>query len=195
MEEVRRYTMRQRATAHAATRTAILNAVLELAGEMLTMEITLEDVAARAGVSTRTVLRHFRSRDGLFDALEVFARDALFEERPAPVGDVAAAVRVLVAHYEVRGDMTVLVIGQESTDARSRHWLDFGRRVHREWVQRVFEPELASRTKPEPIVQLLIVATDVLVWKLLRRDAGLGQDTTQARMLQLVQAVLAEPEV
>ncbi len=60
--------MTARAQAVEATRTSILDALVELAMTRLFTEIGLDDVAARAGVSVQTVLRHFGTRDGLFDA-------------------------------------------------------------------------------------------------------------------------------
>ena len=64
----RAYRQSARATATAATRHRIVDGMVALAHERLTIEITLDDVARRAGVSVATVLRHFGSRDGLFDA-------------------------------------------------------------------------------------------------------------------------------
>ena len=62
--------MTNRAEAAAATRQRILQAGLDLLWEQLTIETTLDDVAGRAGVSVKTVLRHFGSRDGFDAALE-----------------------------------------------------------------------------------------------------------------------------
>jgi hypothetical protein len=43
------------------------------------------------------------------------------------------------------------------------------------------------------IVDLLVVATDVYAWKLLRRDAGHSRDKTEHSMRHLVDAILASP--
>lgn len=59
----------------------------------------------------------------------------------------------------------------------------------------VFAPQLAGREDGAALTDLLVVATDVYPWKLLRRDAGLDRTTTQERLLRLVRALLpAEPE-
>ena|SRR6516165_6307205 len=68
-----------------------------------------------------------------------------------------------------------------------------GRRVHREWVEEVFAPQLASRCDREELVDLLVVATDLLTWKILRRDGGMDRSTTCERTLRLVQAILPAP--
>src|SRR5690242_9503893 len=97
--EQRTYRMGARAEAMAHTRERILEAGFELFQERLTLSIGLADVADQAGVTVRTVLRHFGSREGFFDALSQFARQRVSDERRAPVGDVDAAVRVIVDHY------------------------------------------------------------------------------------------------
>jgi AcrR family transcriptional regulator len=53
--------MTARADAAEHTRDRILSAAVELASERFLDEISLEDVAARAGVAVRTVIRRFRA--------------------------------------------------------------------------------------------------------------------------------------
>ena len=69
----RSYDNSRRAEAAAATRRRILQAGLDLAWEQIAIETTLEDVATKPGVSVKTVLRHFGSRDEFDAALEHFA--------------------------------------------------------------------------------------------------------------------------
>ena len=57
----------------------------------------------RPSVSVQTVLRHFGSRAGLFEAARTHAETKVVEERQGPVGDVAAAIRVILDHYEEHG--------------------------------------------------------------------------------------------
>ena len=113
MNARRGYTMTARAQAVEATRTSILDAVIELARERLLPDIALDDVAARAGVSVQTVLRHFGSRDALFDAAIAHGQLAAAEERRAPRGDVEQALRVLMDHYEKQGRGVLLLLAQE----------------------------------------------------------------------------------
>ena len=188
----RSYDNTKRAEAAAATRQRILQAGLDLAWEQIAIETTLEDVATRAGVSVKTVLRHFGSRDGLDAALEQFALEEIGEERAAPVGDVAAAVHAISNHYERRGDGVLKMLGQELFDDTFREGMDTGRRMHRQQITKVFAPQLAARptTEHEALIDLLVVATDVYTWKLLRRDRGLDQPTTEARVRQLIAGIL-----
>jgi hypothetical protein len=63
--------------------------------------------------------------------------------------------------------------------------------MHRAWVEEVFAPFLDGTHDADALVDLLVVATDVYAWKLLRRDRGLSRSSTEARLKQLVGAVLA----
>jgi len=194
MDTSRTYTMRARADAKAATRQRILRAALELGEEKMTIEITLDEVASRAGTSVQTVLRHFGSRDGMLDEAIKLSSAEVAEERRAPVGDVDAAMDAIVAHYERRGDFVLHLLGQEH-DARIGAVVGPGKALHRAWVEEVFAPQLDARPAAgrDALVDLLVVATDVYAWKLLRRDRGLDAATTRHRMLTLVAAILARP--
>jgi AcrR family transcriptional regulator len=192
MNTRRGYTMTARAQAVEATRTSILDALVQLSMEHLLPDIALDDVASRAGVSVQTVLRHFGSRDGLFDAAMTHGQLAAAEERRAPVGDVEEAVRILMDHYEQRGRGVLLLLAQEQVDARVAQITRDGRLLHRRWVEEVFGPLLpAGAAWRDEAVDLLVVATDVYAWKLLRLDRELSRAATQRRMHHLVGMVLA----
>ncbi len=187
---VRPYTMRARADAVAGTRARIVAAALALGEDTRSVDLTLDAVAARAEVGVRTVLRHFGSRDGLLDAVFAAGRAEVEAERLAPEGDVDAALTTLVAHYERRGDFVMHLLAQEGTEPRIDALLAGGRALHRRWVTGVFGPWLLD-PGAESLVDLLVVATDVYAWKLLRRDRGLSAADTTTRLRRLVDAVLA----
>jgi AcrR family transcriptional regulator len=192
MKTQRPYLQRARAEASEATHRRIMDALAELVGERSTMTIQLADVAERAGVSVQTILRRFGSRDGLFDQTLASQRTAVESEREAPAGEPRQALRILMDHYEQRGDGVVALLAQESTDERVRHIVTVGRGVHRRWVESVFAPWLhgAAEAERNERVRLLIVATDVYVWKLLRRDLTLPRPEAEAHMLRLVHGLL-----
>lgn len=191
MNTTRAYTMTARARSVEETRTRILDATVALHSERLAADIALDDVAGRAGVSVQTVLRHFGSRAGLVDAAFEHGSRQVQEERRAPVGDVGGAVRVLVDHYEARGDGVLVLLGQEQHAEQVRRITDHGRQAHRTWVEEVFAPYLAERPDSDELTDLLVVATDVYTWKLLRRDRGLSRDHTESRMRRLVGVLLS----
>jgi len=192
MKTTRPYTMGARADRVEQTRRRILVAALALSEKKMTIEITLEDMAAAAGVSVQTVLRHFGTRDGVIEAAAQAARADVVEERLSPPGDVAAAVRTVIAHYERRGDFVLRMLGQAFADERIRAVVEPGKELHRGWVQEVFAPQLAARraNEREALTDLLVVATDLYTWQLLRRDRGLTVKQVESRMRRLVDAVL-----
>jgi AcrR family transcriptional regulator len=186
MKTTRKYTMSARSEAVEQTRRRIIHALVDLVGERPFAEITLDAVAEHSSVSVKTVLRQFGSRDGLFaEAVEV-AMSEVEDERRTPRGDVPAAVRVVVEHYELRGRTPLMMLAQEDYDAVARKATDRGRAMHRTWVRDVFAPV----TDDEAMLDLLVVATDVYTWKLLRLDRGHSRAVTEHRMLELVHAIL-----
>jgi AcrR family transcriptional regulator len=193
MKTTRPYSMTTRARAVEATRDRIVDACVTLHGERPVTEIGLDDIAARAEVSVQTVLRHFGSRAGLEEASLARAQQDVTDERRTPVGDVPAAIRVIVDHYERRGDEALLMLAQESHQPLMRRITDTGKALHRAWVEEVFAPYLAEADDAEALTDLLVVATDVYTWKLLRRDRRLGRQRTERRMCHLVEALLAPP--
>ena len=188
MNTKRSYTMGARAQAVEETRSRIILALFELSGVRMFPDISLEDVAVTAGVSVQTVLRHFGSRDALIDATMDYSINRVTQERAAPVGDVDAAMRVLLDHYELRGNTALLMLAQETADPQIAAITQRGRLMHRTWVEDVFAPYAAEA---DGLVDLLVVATDVYAWKLLRHDRGHSRSQTEQLMKKLVQAVLA----
>ncbi len=189
----RPYRMTARAEAVAETRQRIVAAAVALHFERLASDISLVDVAAAAGVSVQTVLRHFGSRDGLFAAAEEWATREIERERRSEPGDVPGAIRAIVEHYELRGDGVLLLLAQEAFQPFAARLTAQGRAMHRRWAEEVFGPLLPAGPDAEARLDLLVVATDVYTWKLLRRDRGLSVRTTGERMEMLVRAVLAQP--
>ncbi|GAA1578794.1 hypothetical protein GCM10009789_35530 [Kribbella sancticallisti] len=190
MKSTRTYTMRARAESTEATRRRIMESVVALSEERLRLEIVLADVADRAGVSVQTALRHFGSKENLFAATLEYRRAQVREEWVTPAGDVAAAVRTITDFCERTGDWMLAIMSREHVDDASAKVVAGGRKLHREWVTETFAAELAGCADPDALVDLLVVATDLYTWKLLRRDAGRDQATTAERMLHLVRAVL-----
>lgn len=188
MKTTRTYTMGARAEAVAETRQRIMAALFDLGRERMLPDISLDDVADAAGVSVQTILRHFKSRAGLNEATMDHAIATVTEERHAPVGDVDAAIGVIVDHYEDRGTTALLMLAQESTDPQVAELTRRGRTMHRTWVQDVFAPFVGPR---DPLIDLLVVSTDVYTWKLLRLDRRYSRARTQQLMHRMATSLLA----
>lgn len=191
MNKGRPYQMAARANAVQRTRASILQAAYECWSEQDYDEVSLEQIAARAGVTKQTVLRVFGSKDQLAYATVDWHRPLEESQRLVEPGDVAAAVEVLVTSYERMGDANVRVLALEKRVPAIGYLLEQARKSHRGWVERVFEPFLPKRKGAtyERRVMAFYAATDVTGWKLLRRDFGLNRQETAAVMLTLVSSL------
>jgi AcrR family transcriptional regulator len=179
--------MGARARSVEETRNRVLEAFFELASVRMFPEISLDDVASEAGVSVQTVLRHFGNRDSLIDQTMAYGAERVGAEMEAPVGDVAAAARAIVDHHERRGRTALLMLAQETSHPQIAKITGLGRDLHRRWVQRVFEPFIGN---DEDLANLLVVATDVYTWKLLRLDMKLTRGRAERHLARLLQSIL-----
>jgi len=192
----RPYDMRARGQAKAATREAVISAAIDTFTAERSLSITLGPVAERAGVTVKTILRHFGSREALIDAASSRAYRDSVAERSALPDDREAALRVLIAHYERRGHMILGVLADEDKDPRAQRICDAGRVAHRAWVDELFGTSLpAQRGTRTSLIDALVVATDVYAWKLLRLDRGLSADEVHDRMRLITEAILAAASV
>ena len=68
-----------------------------------------------------------------------------------------------------------------------------GKLLHRDWAARTFARTLdaLSDSRRVETLDLLVVATDVYAWKLLRRDRALTRGDTASRMRMLVAAIIS----
>jgi AcrR family transcriptional regulator len=178
-----KYSMELRAAAAEATRERILVAAHELFLEHWYDDVTLAQIAKRAGVSAQTVINHFGGKEGLLAGVqERFGGEVVSRRYSATPGDVDSVVAALMSDYEITGDAVIRLLALEEKVPAVGPMLAAGRKGHREWVEAMFD---APDAVPE-----LIVATDVYTWKLLRRDQGLSRNKTAAAMRRLIQGIL-----
>lgn len=189
MQNRRPYRMTQRADSAAATAERIVEAAIEVFWEMPTDQLSLEQIARRAGVTVQTVIRRFGGRNGLLAAARERESARIRGQRDAaPVGDLAGTVRVLVEHYETYGDRVLKMLAEEARVPSLRPIVDQGRAEHREWCSRVFAPtlkDLHGVDRERRLAQVVAVC-DVSTWKLLRRDAGLSRRQTERALVELL---------
>ena len=107
------------------TRRAILAAAVDLLEAESESELTVRAVAARAGMSERTVFRYFANRDEFLDAVaaEVATRLDLPAE-PRTIGELAAYPAVLYRRFETNAALIKAALHSElfpRMRARSRH--------------------------------------------------------------------------
>ncbi len=190
----RPYKMSARAASAQATRDRIIATMLELCLERWYDEVTMRDLAQRSGVALQTVVNHFGTKEGVLAAmLEDPRAEVTFggERLNARPGDIAGAVELLLRDYERVGDAVIRFLALESRVPSLGPVLAFGRAGHREWVQSTFPTALEDRTgaRRERRLLLLICATDVYTWQILRRDQGLTRRQTAAAIRELVEAL------
>ena len=181
--------MGARADAAAATGDRILDAAVEMFWEQPGEKMSLDEVARRAGVTVQTVIRRFGGREGIIAAAAKREVERTRVQRDeAPVGDVTAAVGVLVEHYERTGERVLRMLAEESRLPALSDIADAGRAVHRNWCARVFAPALAGRSGVERQRRLaqIVAVCDVYTWKLLRLDAQLSRRQTELALVELL---------
>jgi AcrR family transcriptional regulator len=184
--------MEARAAAAEATRERIVDAAYEQFLGRWYDEVTLRDLARRAGVALQTVVNHFGTKENVFIAVsERFsARVAELRGEVRP-DDLKGAAAALVGDYEVTGDAGLRAIALEERVPVVAEALAGGRRNHRDWAERTFPGLLSGlrgARRRRCLAELLSV-TDILTWKMLRRDQGLGRAQTEEAIREMLEAV------
>ena len=194
MAETRTYTKVARAAAQDRTRTALLDAAEEAFYAGSWEQASLEAIAARAGVTKQTLLRHFGSKDGLLEQAYERAFERVRAERlSAPADDIDGAIDNLLDHYERHGERALKIgaLGGDGTLGR------FGRRareMHYDWVEHAFGAWL-RRTRGADRRRLraaLIVACDVQAWWILAHDLALSRRDVRATLDLTIRRLVGE---
>lgn len=192
----RPYRMTARADAAHATGERILDATEELFWAVPAKRISLQEVATRADVTVQTVIRRYGSKEELIAAAGARSMERVRSQRDeAPVGDIPGAVANLLDHYEAMGDRSLRLLAEEASGSLLGTYAEEGRRMHRRWVERTFAPQLAACrgvARARRVAQLVAV-TDVYVWKLLRRDAGLTRSQVDRALRELIDGLEEDP--
>jgi AcrR family transcriptional regulator len=189
----RSYRMGSRAAGAAETGRQILRATIELYSERFHDQVTLDDIAARAGVTVQTVLRRFRSKEELIEAAaDESAREVMRQRDQVVAGDIADAVAVLLDHYEAWGRPVLRLLSQEERVPQLRRVTDRGRAIHAGWVRKAFEPFLQKAGDNDLLESQLIALTDVYMWKLLHLDLGLDRGATSVAWQGMIRAIVRD---
>jgi AcrR family transcriptional regulator len=181
--------MAARADAAAERRERILAAAWGRFADDAYERVRLRDVAADAGVSVQTVHSAFGTKDQLFVAAWIWAIGPEGARRDtAPIGDVEQAVHILYDSYEHQGDAGLRLLAEEDRIPAIRAMTNAGRAWHRSWVERTFAPLLSGSrgAARERRLIKLVVATDIVVWKLLRREMGLDRAAAERIVIEMI---------
>jgi AcrR family transcriptional regulator len=181
--------MAARAEAAAATGERLLKSAWRHFSTRAYEDVRLREIAADAEVTVQTLHARFGSKDELlvaayrsWGAEEAELRDA------ATVGNAPEVVHAVFSHYEAHGDAILRMLAQEDRVPAIGEAMDLGRDYHRGWNDAMFAPlldGLADKDRERRLVAM-IVATDVLVWKLLRRDMRLPREAAEQVVLEMV---------
>jgi AcrR family transcriptional regulator len=180
----RKYSMDIRSEAAALRRRRLIDATVEVLGEVGVDRLTMDMVAERADAATRTIYNYFPTRQDLLSAvqaelLQAF-RDTLQLEIPE-TGEPAERLRQFVAFlfdmYEQQGAAltTLLEFDEPGIRAQVREM----RAWRRDRLEQILRP--ASDTLRLPIGQAVafaFVMTNHVSWRVLREEIGLTQGQT-----------------
>lgn len=171
------------------TREAVIDALLALYAED-NLTPTIEDIASRVGMTTRSIYHHFQDRDAIAVALaehQVAQHRELFVADPV-AGTLPDRIGALVAH---RAELFETVAPVRRSALANMHaspeihtqQANFAARLRRQ-LTRTFEPELSvlDRSSKAEVIELLDLHTSWDTWERLRR----WQQLSVARSRKLV---------
>lgn len=154
------------------TRETILQALVEVITEGGLADFSIQQVADRAGVSHRTVYRHYPSRDALLEGLMEWVEDQMVELGGRFTVDDAADLA-----EAARGNLAVFDALSEGVEAMTRFslgtGLEAGRRTERtELFTRVVEAELegVDPAVVQAVAGLIRLLISSRAWLVLRQD-------------------------
>lgn len=111
---VRKYAMTNRSKAAEQTAQDIIRVLGELWMEYSLHEITLELIAERSGVTTRTILRKYGSKEGIFAAaMKKDPAGIQSIKSQAIPGNIKSIASVLMQEYELTGMASVRTLAIE----------------------------------------------------------------------------------
>jgi AcrR family transcriptional regulator len=188
----RPYRQGRRAAAAEARTEAILEAAMAAFAAKPFDQITLAEVAERAGVGVQTLIRRVQTKDGLVRAVNEWAVAAIGEARGAPDSadpDVVAAA--VARQYERFGDLIDRSTRQADVSPALAESARGGRAAHRAWIETAFADEIA-RGGPALTGQLIALC-GVEFWLVLRRDGGLSPEQARDAVADLIRSILPKP--
>ena len=168
------------------TREAVVAALIELLEEG-SVQPSVEEIAARAGVSERSIFGHFQDREGLFAAVREHQRVLLVEawgELPGPDAPLDARIDAFVAQrariFELIAPVRRAGLLMEPFSDTSREGIAALRTIKRQEAWRLFGPELeGDHVRGAALAALASYSA----WDALRAQQGLSVADAQAALL------------
>jgi AcrR family transcriptional regulator len=182
--------MTARAQAAAATRERLLATAWRHFATRPYEDVRLGEIAADAAVTAQTVHTSFGTKAQLLTAAYMWWGQWVMAGRDtAPVGSVPEAIENLFGHYEVHGPAVLRMLSQEERVPAIRQMTEAGRIYHRAWAARTFKPLLSGLRggARERRLAAIVVASDLLVWKLLRLDMQIARDEAERIVCEMIE--------
>ncbi len=183
--------MSTRAQAVATTGERLLSAAWRHFTTRAYEDVRLRDIAQEASVSAQTLHTRFGSKDQLFTAAYMWFGQREMSARPAaPTEDVAGTISLLYDSYEEHGQAILRMLSQEERIPTVYQMTEAGRAYHRHWAERTFAPLLHGPPggSRERRLAAIVIATDLLVWKLLRHDMQLDRANAERIVTEMVES-------
>ena len=168
----RAYNKVARAETEERTRAAIQDAAEAAFFDSSFDQVTLADVARRAGTTKQTLLRHFGSKEGLAETCFARATERIAAQRmAAPTDDIEGAVENLLDHYEEVGGKALAMAGMPAGPIVA-DMLARAKQFHYDWVEHAFGRWLdrAAPRERRRLHDALIALCDVQAWAILAHD-------------------------
>ena len=193
----RRYAMRKREVAFAATRSTIVESAKALHAERGVVGTSWQDIAERAGVSPVTVYRHFRS---LAELIPACAQS--FVDSVAPISEEEARA-AFAALDSGRQRLERLIRDDCSCYGRGRGWFHAAMReaelvpelgavvdAQQATLRTLIRAALEGHTPTEELVAALVAVIDFPMWRSLVQ-AGVPEDVVPSVVLTISEALMA----
>lgn len=186
----RTYQQKMRSHQTAARRRQMVQAVHTLIDRGSFGEVTLQGVADEAGVSLKTVTRHFGTKEALLREAMAQARDLEDHNREVPFGDLEAVSRVLAARYEVMAEQIYRMGEAELSYGWLSDWVQMARETHLDWLAEAFSPWLSvDQQEREDRLMCLFSATEIRSWWAIRQRFGYSPERARGVMVRQLEAL------
>jgi AcrR family transcriptional regulator len=191
---MRKYDSPARDAAKQETRDHILDALVEVVTREGVHAFTVQKVADAAGVTHRTVYRHFATREDLLDGLDELierrGREAALDPEPAELTDLPELVSTAYRSFDAFPDairayvIVSIALGRKVASFERRS------RMMREYIARIF-PGLTEEEVAEAagVIRLLGSSRG---WHLLTTEQDLSTDAAARAASRAVEVLLAD---
>ena len=153
----------------AATRREILGAALKMLREEVSVPLSHEAVAARAGVAARTVFRHFPTRYDLTGALWERMRDETGTRWPSKEEEIVPMIRALFVQFEKHAALVRVSLATSAKSGYPVHGSAEGRAAFRRSLATLLAD--LPRAEGNRLVATAVAIYSAPFWQMLR-DRG-----------------------